>query len=203
MQITTEKRNFETFGTEKLQTTAFKVKQSREMFKLLSSNIYSDKVSAVIRELSANAWDAHRMAGKQDVPFEVHMPNSFEPFFYVKDFGTGLSKENIIHLYTTYGESTKTKDNETTGCFGIGSKSPFAYTDQFTITSRFNGVKYVYNCFVNDDGIPTVAPVAESETTEENGLEVNFAVDTNDFRTLCNLMLWVILTLPWNLLMYN
>ncbi len=177
-----EKRTFETFGTNELKETSFKVKQSREMFKLLSSNIYSDKISAVIRELSANAIDAHTSAGNTNTPIEVHLPNQIEPFFYVKDFGTGLSKEDILHLYTTYGESTKAQDNSVTGCFGIGSKSPFAYTDQFTITSRFNGMKYIYNCYVGETGVPTVAPVAASETAEPNGLTIYFAVNPNDFR---------------------
>lgn len=91
----------------------------------------------MIRELSCNAKDAHVDAGKGDVPFEIHLPNDLEPWFAVTDFGIGLSHEDVTGLYRTYFDSTKTKSNDVTGQFGIGSKSPFAYVDQFTVEARW------------------------------------------------------------------
>lgn len=170
----------ETGGVEIKKT--FQIKACRKAFEILSSGIYSDKVRAVIRELSTNAADAHVAANKKDVPFEVHLPNGFEPYFAVKDFGTGLSEESVMNLYTTYFESNKTDSNEFTGALGLGSKSPFCYTDSFSVISRFNGKKITYNCFINSDGVPTPVKMGEEDTTEENGLEVSFAVKKEDFQ---------------------
>lgn len=159
----------------------FKIKPSRKAFEILSSGIYSDKVKAIIRELSTNAADAHVAAGKKDLPFEVHLPNNFEPWFSVKDFGTGLSENDILHLYTTYFESNKTNSNDYTGCLGLGSKSPFCYTDSFSVISRFHGKKLTFNCFINAEGIPCPVKMGEENTDEDNGLEVKFSVKREDF----------------------
>jgi hypothetical protein len=170
----------ETGGVEVKKT--FQIKACRKAFEILSSGIYSDKVRAVIRELSTNAADAHVAANKKDIPFVVHLPNGFEPYFSVKDFGTGLSEDGVMNLYTTYFESNKTASNEFTGALGLGSKSPFCYTDSFSVISRFNGKKTTYNCYINSDGVPTPVKMGEEDTTEENGLEVSFAVKKEDFQ---------------------
>ena len=68
------------------EVSSFKVKQSAAAFKILSNSLYANKVRAIVRELSANAWDSHNAAGKADVPIEVHLPSFLEPWFYVKDW---------------------------------------------------------------------------------------------------------------------
>ena len=45
----------------------FTIQQSSKMFKLLSDSLYSDKVQAVIRELSTNAYDAHIASGNKNL----------------------------------------------------------------------------------------------------------------------------------------
>ena len=125
-----------------------------QMFKVLSSQIYTDKEGAIVRELCSNAVDAHVDAGKEDVPFEVHMPTVFEPWFEIKDFGTGLAPDDVISLYMDYGMSNKTHTNEMIGGFGLGSKAPFCYTDSFTVTSRWNGTAYTFTSFLKSDGAP-------------------------------------------------
>ncbi len=70
---------------------AFNIAGTRIAFNILSSGLYNDKIRAIIRELSCNAWDAHVMAGKRDVPFEIHLPTDFEPTFSIKDYGIGLN----------------------------------------------------------------------------------------------------------------
>jgi hypothetical protein len=157
----------------------FKIKASAKAFKVLSG-FYSEPVLAIPRELGANAWDAHVKAGNTKVMFEVHAPNNLEPWFSIRDFGTGLSPEDIDQIYTTYFESTKTNDNDSDGCMGLGSKTPFNYTDTFSVVSYFNGVKYVYNCFIDETGSPNILPVASEETKEHNGLEVKFGVKITD-----------------------
>jgi hypothetical protein len=160
----------------------FKIKASARAFKILS-NFYTDPMAAIPRELGANAWDAHVKAGNTAQPFEVHVPNTLEPWFSIRDFGTGLSKEDVYTIYTTYFESTKGGSNDFDGCMGLGSKTPFNYTENFSVTSWFGGVKYTYNCFVDENGGPSILLMAEEEAVEHNGLMVKFAVKQDDINT--------------------
>jgi HSP90 family molecular chaperone len=135
----------------------FRIRNSAKAFNILSSGLYANKVKAIIRELSCNAVDSHIAAGKKETPFDVHLPNSLEPHFSIRDYGTGLSHEQVTQIYTTYFESTKTASNEFIGALGLGSKSPFSYTDNFTVTAIQNGKKGIYSAFINDSGVPSIA----------------------------------------------
>lgn len=162
----------------------FRQKVSRQSFKLLYAGLYSQPIAAIIRELSTNAFDAHIAAGKADFPFEIHLPNNFERYFFIKDNGTGLSYEDIMSddaIYTTFFDSDKVDSDDFTGCLGLGSKSPFAYTDLFFVESCYNGKKYIYNCFLNEGGEPSILQTGEFETDEDNGFKVQFAVEEKDF----------------------
>ncbi len=161
--------------------STFNINITSQAFEILSSGIYTDPMMAVIRELSCNAYDAHKAAGKSDIPFEIHLPNSLEPWLSIKDVGTGLSDEEIFEMYTTYFESTKNDSNEEIGGFGLGSKSPFAYCDAFEVISCYNGTKSTYSIFKNEENIPTVARLAQNHTDEPNGLEVKIAIRKEDF----------------------
>ena len=160
--------------------STFKIKASGKAFKILSDGLYSDKIKAIIRELSCNAYDAHIEAGTEDTQFDVHLPTTFEPTFYIRDYGTGLSKEDIETVYTTYFESTKTDSNDAIGCLGLGSKSPFSYVDMFTVTSVLDGMQFVYSALINEQGTPAIMLINESETEESNGLKIQFAVKRED-----------------------
>lgn len=162
---------------------AFSIKASGKAFKILSDGLYSNKIGAVIRELSCNAYDSHVQAGKKDIPFEVHLPTSLEPWFAVKDFGTGLSHEDVIHLYSTYFESTKNQSNDFVGAFGLGSKSPFSYVDTFSVTSIFDGVRRAYTAFISEDGTPKISLLHEAAIKAENSIEVQVPVKDIDMRT--------------------
>jgi hypothetical protein len=159
------------------QIGEFRIRNSAKAFSILSSGLYANKVRAIIRELSCNAVDSHAAAGKKNVPFEVHLPNSLEPHFSIRDFGTGLSHDQVTQIYTTYFESTKTASNEFIGALGLGSKSPFAYTDNFTVTAIKDGSKRIYTAFINDTGVPSIALMTDYDTDEENGVEVKFSVN--------------------------
>ena len=162
--------------------TNFTIKASSKMFRILSSGLYSNKIKAVIREVSCNAVDANVDAGNADVPIIVHLPNEVEPHFSIKDQGTGLTPEQMTDIYTSYGTSTKTDRNDQIGALGLGSKSPFSYVDQFTVTTVVDGVKYSYSAFLNGDGEPRLQPFGDGQPTDEpNGLEVSFPVNSDDF----------------------
>jgi len=157
----------------------FKIKTSSKAFEILSKSIYSDPIAAPIRELSANAWDSHKRA-KNPEQFIVHLPNEMNSTFYVRDFGTGMSEEDIHNIYTTYFESTKSNSNDEIGCLGLGSKTPFCCTDIFVVTSFFNGIKKIFSAFL-ENGLPKIAKMHEEPTDEKNGLMVAFSVKSSDF----------------------
>jgi len=170
-----------------LKVHKFRVKINRQSFKLLYGDLYSDPIKAFIRELSTNAHDSHVKAGKRDVPFEVHLPNDLEPFFYVKDFGTGLSPEQICGqdgIYITFCDSDKVTSDDFTGCLGLGSKSPLAHTDNFTVESNYNGTKYAYAVYTDDEGNPSLAELGQAPTDEPNGLKVELGIEAKDFETI-------------------
>ena len=64
---------------------------------------------------------------------------------------------------------------------GLGSKSPFAYTDTFTAISRYNGKRYNFACSL-DNGKPNITqfPAEDMEPGERTGLEVGFIVNRGD-----------------------
>ncbi len=167
-------------------TGEFRIRNSARAFSILSSSLYSNKKRAIIRELSTNALDSHVGAGKVDVPFEVHLPSVLEPWFSVRDFGLGLSGDQVTNIYTTYFESSKTDSNDYVGALGLGSKSPFSYTENFTVTAIKDGIQRIYSAFINEMGVPCIAEMGEELTDQVNGVEVKFSVtdryDYNSFR---------------------
>lgn len=169
------------------ETSEFKIRNSSKAFRILSNSLYSNKIRAIIRELSCNALDSHVAAGKINVPFEVHLPSMLEPWFSVKDFGVGLGSDQVINIYTTYFESTKTNSNEFIGALGLGSKSPFSYTENFTITAIKDGIQCIYSAFINEMGVPSIVEMARIPTINDNGVEVKFSVTNRcDFYSFKN-----------------
>lgn len=156
---------------------AFRIGNASKMFAILADKIYSDKIGAVVREIPCNALDA---SWQTDRPFLVAAPNDIDPAFSVRDFGPGLSDEDVVGLYTTFFDSSKTGSNDQIGGFGLGSKSPFAYTDAFTVAAYQNGEKRVYAAFRGDDSIPQIVLASREPTSEEDGLEVKVPVKTGD-----------------------
>lgn len=161
---------------------AFTIQANAEAFRYLSGKLYQSPITAIVRELACNAYDSHVAKGIPDKPFDVLLPTSIESTFEVRDYGTGLSHEDVLGLYTTYFGSTKSDSNEHVGCFGLGSKTPFSYTDQFTVISWHGGFKRTYSAFVGEDGVPSIAHVLEEKAKKnETGLSISFAVKNNHY----------------------
>lgn len=169
--------------------SAVSIANSPHMFTILSSGLYSDKIAAVLREVGCNAMDAHIMSAQPDKPIQVKLPSTLDRTFYVKDWGPGLDDKEFRQLYTTYGWSNKQNRNDATGAFGLGSKSPFAYTmqnreasDGYTVETAKDGSLRVYTVFIGDDGTPQVALLHEGPSSPDwpHGLKVTFPVQTSD-----------------------
>ena len=159
----------------------FTINATAKAFRILSDGLYSRKIEAIVRELSCNAFDSHVMAGIADVPFVIQLPDEWCPEFSVEDFGIGLDALDVEEIYTSYFTSTKTESNDVIGALGLGSKTPFSYTDAFNLRTRKDGIEYTYTAFINANGEPSVSLLAQSETTERNGVKVSVPVRPKDF----------------------
>lgn len=144
---------------------------------MFADKVYSHKERAVIRELACNAHDSHVMAGTTDVPFKVHLPTQLEPWFSIRDYGTGLCDADIANVYGAIGVSTKRDSNDVIGCFGIGSLSPYSMCDSFIVKSYLDGIVRTYQCMRDELRKPKVIPLGSAPTNEANGLEVKLTVE--------------------------
>ena len=164
------------------QVTSFTIDATAKSFQILSSSLYSNKIRAIIRELSCNAVDSHVAAGNEATPFDVHLPNSLEPWFAVRDYGVGLSHDEIVNIFSGFFKSTKTASNAFIGALGLGSKTPFSYTDNFTVTTVKDCSKRIYAAFINETGVPSIVQMSDHDSDEPNGVEIKFSVnDRYDF----------------------
>lgn len=155
------------------------IKLSSKVYQIFTDGIYKNKIQSIIRELLANALDSHREAGTTIDP-EIHLPKISEEYFYIRDFGTGLDEQGVARALTLF-DSSKEDSNNYVGMFGIGIFSPCSYnTKSFTIDSYYNGTRTVYSCFIADDGCPSYIKMFNEQTTEPNGLKVQFAVNKHD-----------------------
>jgi hypothetical protein len=93
-----------------------------------------------------------------------------------------MNEEEMNLIYTTYFESTKVESNDYIGCLGLGSKSPYSYTDTFTVESVQNGTKLTYICFI-ENGVPKIAKTSSEKTIDDNGMKVSFAVKKDDIES--------------------
>jgi len=161
------------------EESKFSIEASSKAFFILSDGLYSNKILAVVRELSTNAYDSHVEAGKADVPFDVHLPTPLKPTFFIRDYGTSMNHENCMQLYTTYFRSTRNNSNDAVGCLGLGSKAPFAYADSFTVEAYIGGTCRIYSAYKNEDGSPTFSLMEEMPTNEVDGIKVS--INVNDY----------------------
>lgn len=163
---------------QQLTTTQFTVQADAALFSVLTQKVYTDLISAPIREWSTNAVDACKSAGVP-IEFFVHLPTPTESYFSVRDYGTGLPQSDIIGLFTVAGMSTKRESNEFNGTFGIGRLSGLAYSDSFTVDSYHEGTHCSYLISMQD-GIPVAVFLASRPTSEPNGLCLSLVVKPRD-----------------------
>ncbi|EQD80456.1 rIIA protein, partial [mine drainage metagenome] len=162
--------------------TTFGMETTAEAFRILSSGVYSDKISAVLREVSCNALDAHVVVGTPDLPIEVQLPTVLDPMLRVRDHGPGLDERQMVDTYTRYFKSDKRQSNALIGGKGLGSKSPFSYIDSFNVAAVQNGEKRLYVAHIGPAGVPVLSLLARTTADADwpHGLEVSFPVKPQD-----------------------
>lgn len=170
--------------SEKFESVSFGIKQSGlpYIFNILRNQLYSNKPLAVLREVSCNAQDAN-IEAKSKRPFEVKLPTKLDPTLTIRDFGNGLSSDDIKNLYCFYGESTKRESNSAIGYYGIGKFAPFSYGDNFVLVSYHKGVKTTYNAFIDETKIGKIVKLKEEKSSEPSGVLISVPIKEEDTET--------------------
>ena len=141
----------------------------------LLRDAYSDPIAAVLREYSVNAYDAHVEAGIPDKQVHITLPGRFDPTLKIRDFGHGLSEDQIEGLFCSYGASSKRESNDYTGCLGIGCKSAFAITDSFSVTTYHGGRARTYSCYLDESEVGKAALLSDV-ASKETGLLISIPI---------------------------
>ena len=141
---------------------------------ILSRDLYQNHIESPFREILINAVDAHTEAGTT-TPVDIHLPTMWDETFYIRDYGSGLSHERFMEIYLDYGNSDRRGSNDVHGGLGLGTKSPLAYTNSFTVTSWHDGHERMYMVYYNEDNIPCVDLMSDVENMDSStGLKVQF-----------------------------
>ena len=158
----------------------FSTKQDAEFFEILSSTLYSNKKLAVVREVLCNSWDANIESGKENKPVIVEITDTKMTFH---DVGPGIPANMMGDIYCTYGGSTKRHDGKKTGGFGLGSKAPFAYAKNFTVTTINGGMKSVFNISrgtTATNGVPDLRCMVSVPSQDPSGVIVSIPIQKED-----------------------
>ena len=172
----------------------FTIDTSNQMIvSILRDRLYSNKIGAVSREVASNCRDANREAGREGMPITIEIGTNHslleEEKLYVsfKDDGIGINPDRIDNVFLKYGSSTKRDNNNQTGGFGIGAKTPFAYNNEFIIEtiSEFKGSlkKHVYQAIIlTDKGVESsqLILISEENSTEKTGTKIIVPIKVSD-----------------------
>lgn len=146
-------------------------------YSLMIDGIYTNKLSSVIRELSTNARDSHINANNTN-PFLISIKfndKTSDVLLSIKDFGTGLSKEETETYLCNLNASNKRESDDAVGCFGIGSKSPFSLVDTYDFRCVKDNVLTNLNLFRINSETPRFL-IESSETSEPNSVECSLKI---------------------------
>lgn len=177
---TLQDRNVHTIGDQQ-EVTNFSISEEAMgmFFKTFSDSLYSDKYGSIVREIASNCFDAHRQANlTKNIQIEL-VKSTNEHTLIFRDFGVGMHPDLIKNIYSKYFESTKRSSNDEIGGWGIGAKSPFAYTDAFTVITWVDNIKYTY-VLHRAEVAPQIRLVDKSNDVRENGTEVHIPVKANN-----------------------
>jgi len=182
-----------TVGSKDFQQKDFGLGDPRVIMELLSSKIYARPKYIIVQEVASNARDANREAGRADEPITIKLPNRMDDNLRIIDHGIGIAPERIKDVFVLYGNSTKRGDNVATGGFGIGAKTPFIYSDSWTIKTTTDDPdgRRVCRSYVAHKDTGTFAKLSlvnENEVDKDTptGTEIAFAVAPVDFSAFIN-----------------
>lgn len=142
-----------------------------KMFQLLS-NLYSDKESIVLQEITANAQDSYKRIRKEGI---VNIKfNKEDRSLHIIDKAEGISPYVFENYITKLGSSSKENEDDSAGMLGIGFFSGWCITNCIYLTTIYNNTKYIYSCSKRDYEEPEFTLLLEEPTDEENGTDYWF-----------------------------
>ena len=179
---TTEFQPTEFLIGQQSKTLSHGVSNDPALMAMLSTGFYGNPMRTMIQEMLFNAWDAHKLNNNTGTPIDVYINETSG--LIIRDYGPGIEPgegdTNIHGVYCIYGYSSKRGIKAATGGFGLGSKSPFSYTDSFTITSFYEGTKNMYlirRVAEDQDGKPGMTPLMKVPS-EEHGMMIVIPLKT-------------------------
>ena len=150
------------------------------LMQMLSKNIYSDEIGSAVRETVSNALDSSRRAGSNNpVIVTLKGDNRGEYEFSVEDFGLGLDDNDVKDIISKYGKSTKREEADSLGMWGLGFKSPLAYSSSFIFVCRKDGIERTYMMYEGEDE-NTIDLLLEKKTDKDSGVKVIISIKSRD-----------------------
>lgn len=186
----TSSQELESFGTPTKQVVGgMSMKNLSKIINIVTTQLYSNPIGSIVRELTSNCFDAHIKFEKNErerlnnplyiyeesviVQYSEEEGQGFVSFI---DVGTGLSPSQMEEIYINIGESDKENDNDALGYYGLGSKSFLSYTPSVDVVTIVDGIKYNYIVFKNQDGLLTYDLLFQENTEEHSGTTVKLCI---------------------------
>jgi hypothetical protein len=184
MKLNTQysENDVDVLGIEKSQNFGFSKDAQEMVFTMFTKNIYSNPIGSVVREITSNCFDSHKEAGVHEPVIIKLTKENAETYISFTDNGVGISRERMTSVYAQYFNSTKRNDNNQIGGFGIGGKTPLAYTESFFLITRYNGTQYTYT-IRKGKASPVLDLLDKVKTTERNGTTIKIPVKGSDVST--------------------
>jgi len=179
MLINTQAQDAQTLGDVGEQQS-MQINVTAQSFEHILSNLYSDPLAAIIRELTTNAVEAIQAAKKEDTrKVCIQLPTFLDPNLVIRDFGIGLDKAEVEKFLNCLFSSNKTNSNEFMGGFGLGSKSPLALVDCYSLSSVKDGIQHDFLYLKEPGKSPSTIYQGEMDTNSENGITVTIPLNDN------------------------
>jgi len=183
MRLHISENDFEGEGFGESSTPSIAAKNNAKIFYMLTSGFYSRPRESMFREICANAFDEMRHASR---PFLVCLPHAMQPELVVRDWGRGMTHKFVMHRAMSLGDSTKDHDDDAIGGFGLGMKTPFCVTEQFSLVIYRGDHKQTY-VIDRKDGTPRpqtdAAMIEPLEGAEQcTGTEIRIPIPEKDWR---------------------
>lgn len=166
------------------ETQQFDFGDKRVIMEILRGKMYSDPIYTICQEITSNARDAHREVKQGGKPIVVKFPAELDDSFYIQDFGPGISPSRMSDVFIKYGSSTKRDNNRETGGFGLGAKTPFAYSDMFNIVTvteeDHKHIRREYIAYIDETRIGAISLTKTEETTDPTGTKIILRAKKDD-----------------------